>query len=42
VSSRLTTNALVFLNWRVQVAGNDVVAEARAWLERQGILPRPR
>ncbi len=42
VSSRLTTNALLFLNWRVQVAGNDVRDEARAWLERQGILPRPR
>jgi len=42
VSSRLTTNALLFLNWRVQVAGDDPVAEARAWLERQGILPRPR
>ena len=42
VSSRLTTNALLFLNWRVQVAGDDVVTEARAWLERQGILPRPR
>src|SRR5215472_8835502 len=42
VSSRLTTNALLFLNWRVQVAGDDVVSEARAWLERQGILPRPR
>jgi len=42
VSSRLTTNALLFLNWRVQVAGDDVVAEARAWLERQGILPLPR
>ena len=42
VSSRLTTNALLFLNWRVQVAGDDPVTEARAWLERQGILPRPR
>ena len=42
VSSRLTTNALLFLNWRVQVAGDDVLTEARAWLERQGILPRPR
>jgi osmoprotectant transport system substrate-binding protein len=42
VSSRLTTNALLFLNWRVQVAGDDPVAEARAWLERQGIMPRPR
>lgn len=42
VTSRLTTNALLFLNWRVQVAGDDVLTEARAWLERQGILPRPR
>jgi osmoprotectant transport system substrate-binding protein len=42
VSSRLTTNALLFVNWRVQVAGDDPVTEARAWLERQGILPRPR
>jgi osmoprotectant transport system substrate-binding protein len=42
VSSRLTTNTLLFLNWRVQVAGDDPVTEARAWLERQGILPRPR
>lgn len=41
VSSRLTTGALLFLNWRVQVAGDDVLTEARAWLERQGILPRP-
>jgi osmoprotectant transport system substrate-binding protein len=42
VSSRLTTNALLFLNWRIEVAGDDVVTEARAWLEREGILPRPR
>ena len=41
VSARLTTNDLIFLNWRVTVAGNDVLAEARAWLERQGILPEP-
>ncbi len=41
VSARLTTNDLIFLNWRVTVAGHNVLAEARAWLERQGILPEP-
>jgi osmoprotectant transport system substrate-binding protein len=41
VSARLTTNSLIFLNWRVTAAGKDVLAEARAWLERQGLLPRP-
>ncbi len=41
VSARLTTNDLIFLNWRVTVAGKNVLAEARAWLERQGILPEP-
>jgi osmoprotectant transport system substrate-binding protein len=41
VSARLTTDDLVFLNWRVTVAGKNVLAEARAWLERQGILPEP-
>lgn len=40
VSARLTTRALRFLNWRVQVDGKNVLAEARGWLERQGILPR--
>jgi osmoprotectant transport system substrate-binding protein len=41
VSARLTSNDLIFLNWRVDVAGKDVIAEARAWLERRGLLPRP-
>ena len=41
VSARLTTNDLIFLNWRITVAGKNVLAEARAWLERQGILPEP-
>jgi osmoprotectant transport system substrate-binding protein len=41
VSARLTTQALVFMGWRIEVAGGDVMAEARAWLERHGILPRP-
>ncbi len=40
VSARLTTRALRFLNWRVQVAGKSALDEARGWLERQGILPR--
>jgi osmoprotectant transport system substrate-binding protein len=42
VSRRLTSHDLLFLNWRVEVAGKSVLAEARGWLERQGILPRPR
>lgn len=41
VSAQLSTRALLFLNWRVEVAGNGVQAEARAWLERHGLLPRP-
>ena len=41
VSAQLTSQALLFMNWRVEVAGDDVTAEARAWLERHGILPRP-
>jgi hypothetical protein len=32
---------LIFLNWRVTGAGQNVLAEARAWLERQGIVPEP-
>jgi osmoprotectant transport system substrate-binding protein len=42
VSARLTSKSLLFLNWRIEVAGNSVLAEARGWLERQGIVPRPR
>ena len=41
VSAQLTSAGLLFLNWRVEVAGHSVLAEARAWLERHGILPRP-
>jgi osmoprotectant transport system substrate-binding protein len=41
VSARLTSRALLFMGWRVEVAGADVRAEARAWLERHGVLPRP-
>ena len=41
VSARLTSQALLFMDWRVEVAGADVMAEARAWLERHGVLPRP-
>ena len=38
VSARLTTQDLVFLNWRVQVAGKDPVAESAGWLARQGLV----
>jgi osmoprotectant transport system substrate-binding protein len=41
VSARLTGNSLLFVNWRVEVAGDGVLAEARAWLQRHGLLPRP-
>ena len=41
VSAQLTSKALLFMDWRIEVAGNDVMAEARGWLERHGILPRP-
>jgi osmoprotectant transport system substrate-binding protein len=41
VSAQLTSPALLFLDWRVEVAGDSVLAEAHAWLERHGILPRP-
>jgi len=40
VSAQLTSKALLFMAWRVEVSGADVIAEARAWLERHGILPR--
>jgi osmoprotectant transport system substrate-binding protein len=41
VSAQLTSRALLFMDWRVEVAGDDIVAEARAWLERHRVLPRP-
>ena len=41
VSAQLTSQALLFMDWRVEVAGAGVMAEARAWLERHGVLPRP-
>lgn len=37
VSARLDSRALTFLNWRVQVAGRDVVDEARGWLLRHDL-----
>jgi osmoprotectant transport system substrate-binding protein len=40
VSARLTSKALLFMDWRIDVAGAGALAEARAWLERHGILPR--
>ena len=41
VSARLNSRALLFMDWRIEVAGAGVQAEARAWLQRHGILPRP-
>jgi osmoprotectant transport system substrate-binding protein len=42
VSARLTTENLRFLNWRIVIGGKDPAAEARGWLERQGLLTRSR
>jgi osmoprotectant transport system substrate-binding protein len=41
VSARLTTDNLIFLNWRVQLDNKDPATEARGWLERHGLLRRP-
>ena len=41
VSARLTSAALLFMGWRIEVAGADVMAEARAWLQRHGLVARP-
>jgi osmoprotectant transport system substrate-binding protein len=41
VSAQLTSRALLFMDWRVEVAGAGVMAEARGWLERHRVLPRP-
>jgi osmoprotectant transport system substrate-binding protein len=38
VSAQLDSEALVFLNWRVEVAGRDVPDEARGWLLRHGLV----
>jgi len=42
VSAELTTKNLVFLNWRVGVAGKDPAGEARGWLRRHGLLTATR
>lgn len=42
VSAELTTKNLVFLNWRVAVAGKDLAGEARGWLRRHGLLTASR
>ena|SRR5215472_1011279 len=41
VSARLTTSDLISLNSRITVDGQTALTGARAWLERQGILPGP-
>ena len=40
VSARLTTSDLIHLNRQITLPGHNVLAEARAWLERQHILPQ--
>lgn len=42
VSTRLTTENLRFLNWRVEVAGRSISSEARGWLMRHGLITRSR
>jgi osmoprotectant transport system substrate-binding protein len=41
VSARLTTSDLINLNRQITIPGHTVLGEARAWLERQHILPQP-
>jgi hypothetical protein len=41
VSAQLTSRALLFMDWRVEVAGNGIMPEARGWLERHHFLPGP-
>jgi osmoprotectant transport system substrate-binding protein len=40
VSARLSTRELIFLNWRMAVAGRSAQAEAHGWLVREGLVPR--
>ena len=40
VSARLTTSDLIHLNRQITLPGHNVLAEARAWLEHQRILPQ--
>ena len=38
VSAALDTRSLIFLNWRVGLAGKTIQAEARGWLDRHAIV----
>ena len=40
VSAQLDTAAMVFLDWRLEVAGGQVPEEARGWLQRHGLVAR--
>jgi osmoprotectant transport system substrate-binding protein len=40
VSARLSTRELMFLNWRMAVAGRSPQAEAHGWLVRAGLVRR--
>jgi osmoprotectant transport system substrate-binding protein len=41
VSARLDSASLIFVNWRVSVAGKDIVGEARGWLRRHELVTLP-
>jgi len=38
VSAALDTRGLIFLNWRVGVAGENIQSEARGWLDRHAVV----
>jgi osmoprotectant transport system substrate-binding protein len=38
VSAALDTRGLIFLNWRVGVAGENIRSEARGWLDRHAVV----
>jgi osmoprotectant transport system substrate-binding protein len=38
VSAALDTRSLVFLNWRIGLADENIAAEARGWLDRHAIV----
>ncbi|HET6875202.1 MAG TPA: glycine betaine ABC transporter substrate-binding protein, partial [Acidimicrobiales bacterium] len=40
VSTRLSSQDLMFLNWRVSIGGRSAADEAHGWLVRRGLVPR--
>jgi osmoprotectant transport system substrate-binding protein len=41
VSAKLTSSALLSLNWRVGLGGRPLAGEATGWLVREGLIPHP-